>query len=171
LISSLPFDVTQKEAEDLFFKTIGPLKDAFVIYNSQGNSKGMAIIHFQRPGDAATARQKYHGKLVDGKKPLRIEVITDGVPTFAQAPAAPSAPPSLLSRMGIAKPNKANAAAKMNGVAAPAAPRQKAVPLVAQAKGPRKKKGAKRVKKVTFEKKSAEQLDKEMEDYKKMEVS
>jgi hypothetical protein len=47
--------------QDLFRKTVGPLKDLFIIYNSQGLSKGMAVVSFQRPGDAAVARSKYNG--------------------------------------------------------------------------------------------------------------
>ena len=52
----------------LFSKTVGPLKDNFMVYNSQGKSKGMAIVTFARPGDAALARSKYHGKIVDGSE-------------------------------------------------------------------------------------------------------
>ena len=53
--------------QELFRKTVGPLRDVFLIYNSQGHSKGMAIVTFQRKGDAAVARAKYHGKVVDGR--------------------------------------------------------------------------------------------------------
>ena len=53
--------------QELFRKTVGPLRDVFLIYNSQGHSKGMAIVAFQRKGDAAVARAKYHGKVVDGR--------------------------------------------------------------------------------------------------------
>jgi len=52
--------------QELFRKTVGPLKESFLIYNSQGKSKGMAVVSFQRPGDAAVARTKYDGKIVDG---------------------------------------------------------------------------------------------------------
>jgi THO complex subunit 4 len=51
--------------KDLFKKTVGPTHNVFIIYNSSGNSKGMAVAHFARPGDAAVAKQKYHGKIVD----------------------------------------------------------------------------------------------------------
>ncbi len=47
---------------------MGPLRDAFLIYNSQGKSKGMAVVTFQRSGDAAVARAKYDGKIVDGRE-------------------------------------------------------------------------------------------------------
>ena len=38
------------------------------MYNSQGKSKGMAVVWFQRPGDALVARAKYDGKIVDGRE-------------------------------------------------------------------------------------------------------
>lgn len=53
-------------SQDLFRKTIGAVTEAFVVYNSQGNSKGMAVVTFARPTDAGLAKQKYHGKIVDG---------------------------------------------------------------------------------------------------------
>lgn len=52
--------------QELFRKTVGPLKESFLIYNSAGRSKGMAVVTFQRPGDAAAARAKFDGKIVDG---------------------------------------------------------------------------------------------------------
>lgn len=48
-------------------KTIGPIKEAFVIYNSQGLTKGMAVVAFHRTGDAARAKEKYDGKVIDGR--------------------------------------------------------------------------------------------------------
>jgi THO complex subunit 4 len=47
---------------------VGPLKESFLVYNSQGNSKGMAVVTFQRPGDALAAQAKYDGKIVDGRE-------------------------------------------------------------------------------------------------------
>jgi THO complex subunit 4 len=52
----------------LFRKTVGPLKESFLVYNSQGKSKGMAVVWFQQPGDALVARAKYNGKIVDGRE-------------------------------------------------------------------------------------------------------
>ncbi|KAF5386440.1 hypothetical protein D9757_005842 [Collybiopsis confluens] len=103
LLSQLPLDVGEREVEELFKKTVGPLKESFLIYNSQGKSKGMAVVAFQRPGDASLAREKYDGKFVDGRRPIRIEVVSDVSPTIPTGPAsrstAPSAPPSLLDRI------------------------------------------------------------------------
>ena len=41
-----------------------------MVYNSQGKSRGMAVVVFARPGDAAVARGKYNGKIVDGSESL-----------------------------------------------------------------------------------------------------
>jgi THO complex subunit 4 len=88
LVSALPVDVKEHEIQvrdrlntslqvtnivaldlqDLFHKTVGPLHDLILIYNSAGNFKGMAIISFQRTGDAVLAKTKYDGKLVDGRE-------------------------------------------------------------------------------------------------------
>lgn len=39
-----------------------------MVYNNQGKSRGMAVVTFTRPGDAAVARTKYNGKIVDGRE-------------------------------------------------------------------------------------------------------
>ncbi len=49
-------------------KTVGPVKEAFVVYNNQANSKGMAVVSFQRSEDAMVARKKFNGKIIDGSK-------------------------------------------------------------------------------------------------------
>lgn len=54
--------------QTLFAKTVGPVQDAFIVYNSQGNSKGMAVVAFHNAGDAAKARQKYNGKIIDASE-------------------------------------------------------------------------------------------------------
>lgn len=54
--------------QNLFAKTVGPVQDSFIVYNSQGNSKGMAVVAFHKPESAALARQKYNGKIIDGSK-------------------------------------------------------------------------------------------------------
>ncbi|KAJ3781891.1 hypothetical protein GGU10DRAFT_365318 [Lentinula aff. detonsa] len=122
LLSHLPSDVGEGEVEELFKKTIGPLKESFVIYNSQGRSKGMAVVVFQRPGDAVVARTKYNGKFVDGRRPIRIEIISDHSdpitippgrfppnPHNSHVQSKHPQPLSLLDR--IAKPRQAAAAA------------------------------------------------------------
>lgn len=54
--------------QTLFSRTVGPVKEVLMVYNSQGKSRGMAVVAFARPGDAAVARAKYNGKIVDGSE-------------------------------------------------------------------------------------------------------
>jgi THO complex subunit 4 len=67
--------LAKTRTQELFRKTVGPLKDSFLICNPQGASKGMAIVVFQRPEDAAVARTKYDGKIVDGRTCLFFNII------------------------------------------------------------------------------------------------
>lgn len=166
LISRLPGDVDVKEVEELFRQTVGPLREVLIIYNSQGKSKGMAIVEFARPGDAVIARRKYHGKVVDARRPIKIEIVSDSDVVDKAAPA-----PSLFARLG-----------GMNGTPTAPQPAQKAVPkpqptvqqqqqAASSANSPRRryKKGPKRLKKrvenLARGPATREQLDKEMEDY------
>ncbi|KAI0332818.1 hypothetical protein GY45DRAFT_1245993 [Cubamyces sp. BRFM 1775] len=105
IISRLPLDVVENEVETLFSRTVGPVKDVLMVYNSQGRSRGMAVVTFARTGDAAVARAKYNGKIVDGRRPIKIELVVD---EDAVKPAAPPAPavPSLLDRLSGPKPTK-----------------------------------------------------------------
>ncbi|KAG7448646.1 uncharacterized protein BT62DRAFT_929734 [Guyanagaster necrorhizus] len=173
LLSRLPVDVSEKEVEELFRKTVGPLKDSFVVYNSQGKSKGMAIISFQKLGDAAIARSKYDGKFVDGRRPIKIEIISDDMSPASMT----STTPSLFDRIAGPKPIvNGNVPTVANGVKSPvqnhALPRQVAAAasiaagLPTPAAGPRRrlKKGPRRLKKQAVSK-SLKQLDQEMEDY------
>ena len=87
----------------------------------------MAVVSFQRSTDAALARTKYNGKIVDGReclsieflnlqlrntcrigRPIKIEIVRDEEET----PRAPEKPhvPSLLERLGAPVPPKAGAA-------------------------------------------------------------
>ncbi|CAA7269978.1 unnamed protein product [Cyclocybe aegerita] len=167
-ISKLPVDVGEKEVEELFRKTIGPLKESFLVYNSQGRSKGMAVVVFQRPGDAAIAQAKYDGRVVDGRRAIKIELMVDkgSLPSFGSPPI-----PTLLNRL-------APAPTPSNGVVlstpTPNAPRapvrsqiQSSAPIVKPAAIPprriKQKKGPKRLKK--REAVTVADLDKEMEDY------
>jgi len=165
LLSSLPMDVAEAEIEELFKRTVGPIKDMFIIYNNQGRSKGMAIVTFHRPTDAGVARTKYDGKVIDGKHKLKIELVTDNDELSQQTvKEQPNTPPSLLSR--ISGFHTQAAPIKMPVLDAvvtfpPQQPAKKSAPISIVVSGPRKrtKKGPKRVKK-TFA-----QLDQEMEEY------
>ncbi|EIW78353.1 hypothetical protein CONPUDRAFT_167377 [Coniophora puteana RWD-64-598 SS2] len=174
LLSRLPTDVGELEVEELFKKTVGPLREVFMIYNSQGRSKGMAVVAFQRAADAQVARQRYDGKYIDGRRPIKIEIIVDSTSTSI-APATPAAPsaPTLLNRIGgINKPANPSIASRIGApvgvvpaVNGTLQTKARAVPQVrvgSAASGPRRlrtKKGPKRVKK------SVEQLDQDMDEY------
>lgn len=186
-LSRLPMDVGETEVEELFKKTVGPLRESFLIYNSQGKSKGMAVVVFQRPGDAAIARAKYDGKIVDGRRPIKIEVIVEGA-TIPSAPTAPAPPPTLFDRLqpkgvvpGPSKssiPGNPGPASLRFAAATPTQPRRPAAapprpatpynattfPAPIPPRRFRTKKGPKRLKK-QWESRSKEQLDRDMEDY------
>ncbi|KAG1776348.1 hypothetical protein EV702DRAFT_1109994 [Suillus placidus] len=179
LLSRLPVDVGETEVEELFKKTIGPLKECFVIYNTQGRSKGMAVITFQRPGDAAAAREKYDGKLIDGRRPIKIEIIVDSDDAAGSTRSTPaSTVPSLLGRIGkVAGVPKSGPLAPpsqvMNTNVSPIAPQKIVVsPRTVQTAGTkavsrrRKKKGPRRLNKSNVTQKSLAELDQDMEEYK-----
>ncbi|EKM76724.1 hypothetical protein AGABI1DRAFT_115612 [Agaricus bisporus var. burnettii JB137-S8] len=178
LLSQLPVDVPALEVEDLFKKTVGPLKDMFLVCNSQGKSKGMAVVTFARPGDAAIARQKYNGKVVDGRRALKVEIVYDGIPgPVDQAP--PVVTPALLGRLGGRISDEPT-----NLKVSPSKPaltlQERTQPPVVPPRRIRYKKGPKRLKKkqlaannimgrvgghVAKASLSKDDLDKEMEDY------
>ncbi|RXW22091.1 hypothetical protein EST38_g3756 [Candolleomyces aberdarensis] len=155
--------------QELFRKTVGPVKDCFMIYNSQSKSKGMAIVTFSKASDASSAKAKYHGKIVDGRRPLKIEFITDDIPSAASQPQPK--PLTLLERLGEPVSNApvastsampaAKPASKKNpsGKPAPVAP----VPATQAVRRQRMKKGPKRLKK--REPVTAAQLDQDMDTY------
>ncbi|KAG2156804.1 uncharacterized protein EDB93DRAFT_1125721 [Suillus bovinus] len=177
LLSRLPVDVGETEVEELFKKTIGPLKECFVIYNTQGRSKGMAVITFQHPGDAAAAREKYDGKLIDGRRPIKIEIIVDSDDAVGSTRSTPmSVVPSLLGRIEkfADTPNSGPLTPQnqvLNTNVSPVPPRKLVVsPRTVQTAGTkavsrRRKKGPRRINKSNFSKKSLAELDQDMEEY------
>ncbi|OBZ75390.1 mRNA export protein mlo3 [Grifola frondosa] len=94
IVSNLPPDVNELQIKELFHTTVGPLKDVTLHYDSQGRSKGVAAIHFQRRGDGTKAFQQYNNRLIDGKRPMKIEIVVD--------PSRPAPPASLASRVAPA---------------------------------------------------------------------
>ncbi|KAL5480978.1 hypothetical protein ACEPAI_9919 [Sanghuangporus weigelae] len=173
LLSNLPIDVSDEEVMDLMKKTVGPVnfRDSFMVYNAKGVPRGMAIVAFTRSADAWRARGQFHGKLIDGKRLITVEVILDRdseVPTTTNArntSTAPEKPRSLFDRLGPpstspAPTPKANGVSTSKHRTAPKASRRPAAPApVTPALRKRTKKGPKRVKK------SLADLDREMEEY------
>ncbi|KAJ2935026.1 hypothetical protein H1R20_g2061, partial [Candolleomyces eurysporus] len=164
--AELPSPCLVAAVQELFRKTVGPVKDCFMIYNSQSKSKGMAIVTFSKASDASSAKAKYHGKIVDGRRPLKIEFITDDIPSAASQPQPK--PLTLLERLGepvtnvpIASTPAAKPASKKNssGKPAPVPP----VPETQPVRRQRMKKGPKRLNK--REPVTAAQLDQDMDVY------
>ncbi|KAF8191803.1 hypothetical protein BJ912DRAFT_1021980 [Pholiota molesta] len=179
-LSRLPFDVGEKEVEELFTKTIGPVRESFLVYNSQGKSKGMAVVWFQRPGDALVARAKYNGRVVDGRRGIKIEIMVDSDMPTARPQAVPPTP-TLFDRLAPPPTQTTAAAPSQNNTPVPTGPRQhvqpkpaappKPLPTAAVKEAPipprrfKAKKGPKRLKKRQRAVTTVADLDKEMEDY------
>ncbi|KAF8326788.1 uncharacterized protein EI90DRAFT_1871027 [Cantharellus anzutake] len=77
LIEGLPFDALPGELEELFATTVGYVVDAYLLYNDKGYPKGKGYVQFSHPSDAALARRKYHGRVIDGRSPIRVRLVID----------------------------------------------------------------------------------------------
>lgn len=115
-------------------------------YNERGNSTGMATITFRSADQASLAVKKFHNAPIDGgKNKLRLNLIVD---------------PNRKTLLDRIQPVRNNAAAPKKAALANRAPQKKS-PV-----GPNKKAiAAKQKKRAKPEKKSLEDLDKEMADY------
>ncbi|KAG8849128.1 hypothetical protein FRB96_000914 [Tulasnella sp. 330] len=85
-VTNLPLDVKDAEIKELFSTTIGPIREATLHYDAKGHSKGMATVLFSRKGDAPKAVAQYHGRVIDGKRQMKVELVLDA----GQAPALPT---------------------------------------------------------------------------------
>ncbi|KAL4245674.1 ALYREF mRNA export adapter [Abortiporus biennis] len=122
IVSNLPPDVNEAQVKELFSQT------------------GLASVQFQRKGDGTKAYAQYNNRLIDGKRPMKIEIVVD--------PSRPAAPASLASRVAPAP-----------AAAAPAAqPRTGGRPRRGRGGGGPRRKNER-------PQKSAADLDAEMEDY------
>ncbi|KAI5123257.1 hypothetical protein M0805_001346 [Coniferiporia weirii] len=187
LLSNLPMDVAEGEIIDLMKKTIGPVnvRDSLMIYTMKGFPRGMALIAFTRGGDAGRARERYNGKVIDGKRAIKLEVVLDRSVTSPIAVAPQNAPKehkSLFERLEprqqkqlpqkpVAAPSRpSNPAGSKRPVVLPAPyqpPQQpqrvkNSISTVSAPMRKRQKKGPRRVKK------SVADLDREMEEYSAM---
>jgi THO complex subunit 4 len=150
IVSNLPVDVNEIQIKELFHSTVGPLREVTLHYDSAGRSKGVAAVHFQRKGDGTKAYQQYNNRLIDGKRPMKIEIVVD--------PARPAPPQSLASRVAPPPAAAAAAAATAAGVVPHARAARPAV------RGARRGRGRGR-KTNERPQKSVADLDAEMEDY------
>ncbi|CDR99083.1 hypothetical protein, partial [Sporisorium scitamineum] len=144
ILSNLPLDVTEAQVKELFATTIGPLRKVAMSYRANGQSTGVCTVEFQRADDAGRAYTQYNNRLIDGKKPLKVEVVVDP----SKVAAAPAA---------AAKDAKGAAAGGAKGKGGRGA-------AGASARGRGRARGAKRE---ARPKKTVEDLDAEMEDYNK----
>ncbi|KAJ6595634.1 hypothetical protein DFH09DRAFT_1135176 [Mycena vulgaris] len=144
IVSNLPPDVNEAQVKELFHTTVGPLREVTLHYDSAGRSKGVATVLFSKKGDGNRAFQQYNNRLIDGRRPMKIEIVMD-----------PSRPASLVSRVAPAA-----------AAAAAPAPRNGAVAATrGRGAGGRRGRGGGRGPKVDRTPKTAADLDAEMEDY------
>jgi len=93
-------DVNEAQIKELFHSTIGPLKDVTLHYDPTGRSKGVANIVFTRKGDGSKAYQQYNNRLIDGKRPMKIEIVVDPVNLPSQSLASRVAPAPVTATNG-----------------------------------------------------------------------
>ncbi|KAG8946737.1 hypothetical protein FRC00_009430 [Tulasnella sp. 408] len=190
LISGLPFDVEKEAIVELFQSTVGPLEEVTCVYTKEARPTGMSIVQFKKAQDAHEARKMYNGKVVDQRKPIKVEIIGEPLPSFGlmnpnQSAQAPAPQMSLIERLGMTgstfmqsqqgrkgrKPNVMQLQ-QQNAWAVQQQAHAQSNPGIVALDGERRprKKGPKRIQKARAmhfvpKKKSAAQLDAEMDDY------
>ncbi|KAH8090513.1 hypothetical protein HD553DRAFT_302602 [Filobasidium floriforme] len=126
IISKLPLDVEEESVRELMTTTVGQVKVVELAYDNKGKSKGIATVIFRQKGSAQKAFEQYNNRMIDQKRPLKVEVVVDPskVPLAARVaprPVPAAAPPAAASRG--AGPIRRGAAPR--GGAAKRAPRPK----------------------------------------------
>ena len=94
IVSNLPTDVNEAQIKELFSSTVGPLRDVTLHYDAAGRSKGVASVHFSRKGDGTKAYQQYNNRLIDGMKPMKIEIVVAPAAVPLASRVAPAATPA-----------------------------------------------------------------------------
>ncbi|KAG0342946.1 hypothetical protein BG004_005536, partial [Podila humilis] len=64
-VSNLDNRVSAEDLKLVFSSRVGPLKRCTLMYNEHGKSTGVAVVHFERVGDAAIAYQKFNSVPLD----------------------------------------------------------------------------------------------------------
>jgi len=144
IVSNLPTDVNEAQIRELFVSTVGPLREVNLHYDAKGNSKGTASAIFTRKGDGNKAFSQYNNRLIDGKRPMKIEIVMD-----------PAKPPTLSQRVAPAPAPAAPVVPVANGTVTASGPK----PRRRHVRGRGRRKGDDRPTK------SVADLDAEMEDY------
>ncbi|KAK4047579.1 RNA-binding RNA annealing protein [Microbotryomycetes sp. JL221] len=144
ILSGLPSDVTDQQIRELFTETVGPIFSVALVYDARGQFRNQAFVGFRRPADTTKAYQQYHGRIMDNKNKIRVEVVFN--PDVAK-------PPKLAARLNAAPANApvSSVVAAAGGQARQARTGPK--PATRGAKQPRKPRA------------TLESLDAEMADY------
>lgn len=159
IVSNLPRDVDEKQIQDYFSQSVGPVKKVFLQYGPTGASQGRATIIFSKPGGANKALEVNNGVLVEGK-PMRIEIVVDASRATTHDTKTKtlseriSAPKSAAAQPKSAGPKKDKVTEK------PAAGSAVRGVKTARGRGAKRGRNAGRPKR-----KTADQLDAEMTDY------
>jgi THO complex subunit 4 len=151
-IANLDKEVTEDDVREIFQK-IGKVKTAIVHYDAHGKSRGTAVVKFHRNTDAIKAVNEYHQAEVDGR-PMYVKAVAN----VSNVKAAPQVRKSNRGRRnsrgrgrGRGRGGRKNSRGRGRG---------------RRGRGGRGRgRGRKRTTQPT---KTAEQLDKEMEDYHNM---
>jgi len=94
IVSNLPLDVNDAQVKDLFASTVGATKSCQLQFNAAGKSTGTATVVFAKIGDAQKAFETYNNRLIDGKRPMKIEIVYDPAKQpLVNRVAAPKAAP------------------------------------------------------------------------------
>lgn len=146
-INNLDFEVTEADVKEIFQK-IGKVKKAIVHYNAQGRSRGTAMVYFANAAHAIKAVNEYHQAEVDGR------------PMYVKAVATVSASPKKKVSQKKTRGRRASTPKKKQ--------RSRSQSKGRRGRGGKRrggKKGGRGGKRKKAPSKTAEQLDKEMEEY------
>ncbi|CAF9903487.1 MAG: hypothetical protein GOMPHAMPRED_000303 [Gomphillus americanus] len=161
IVSNLPRDVDEKQIQEYFSQSVGPVKKVWLNYGPNGASQGRAEILFKEPGGANKALKVNNGVLVEGK-PMKIEIIVDA----KRAAAAKDAGPKSLSdritgtKSAAAQPKSAAAKKDKNAEKGATGNTRGGRVVAGRGRGTKRGRNAGRPKS-----KTADQLDAEMTDY------
>lgn len=115
IVSNLPVDVNETQIKELFTTTVGPLRDVTLHYDAGGRSKGVASVQFSNKGDGEVAYQQYNNRLIDGKRPMKIEIVVDPRPASLVsrvAPAPAAAQPARTATTARGRPRRGRGGAR-----------------------------------------------------------
>jgi len=159
-ITNLNYDVTENDVKEIFQK-IGKVKKALIHYNAQGKSRGTAIVYYQNSAHCVKAVNEYHQAEVDGR-PMYVKVLAvAGSVSRAKTPVVNVQKKRRSNSRGRRGRGRGRGKGKIRKRSQSKGKGQKKSKR-GRGRGRGRGKGKKRTKTPS---KTAEQLDKEMEDY------